>query len=158
MSEHLQHLAVVAEHVGFELRDPVCVGDKAQMFEQQSADAAALELVENCECDLCAMRIGAANVTADADEAFAAILSDGRGQTDVTPEVELGQMLQIVRRQIALGPHETKIDGLFAQPHEMLVQAFLIVEANRADPDRDAVEHFGIDAIFLRVAEHVAIS
>jgi len=41
VSEYLQHLAVVAEHVGFEFRDPVCIGDKTQMFEQQSADAAA---------------------------------------------------------------------------------------------------------------------
>ena len=90
VSEYLQHLAVVAEHVGFEFRDPVCIGDKTQMFEQQSADAAALELVENCERDLCAMRIGAANITTDADEAFAPVLSYCRGQTDVILEVELG--------------------------------------------------------------------
>src|SRR5208282_2040694 len=106
--EYLQHLAVVAEHVGFELRDPVCLSDETQMFEQQRADAAALELVENCERDLCAMRIGAANVTTDADEALAPILGYGRGQAGVILEVELGQTLEIVRRQIALGPHETK--------------------------------------------------
>ena len=40
----------------------------------------------------------------------------------------------------------------------MLVQAFLIVGANRADPDLGAAEHPGIGGIFPRVAEYVAIS
>ena len=93
VGEYLQHLAVVAEDVGFEFRDPVCISDKTQMLEQQGGDAAALELVENCERDLCATRIGAANVTTDSDEALAPIVGQRRGQTDVILEVELGETL-----------------------------------------------------------------
>ena len=95
--EYFQHLAVLAEHVGLEFRDSVRVCDEPQMFEQQRPDAAALEAVENRERDFRAMRIGAANITADADEALASILSQRRGQSDVIFEIELGQMLQILR-------------------------------------------------------------
>ena len=139
--EHLQHLAVLAEHVGLEFRDPVRIGDETQMFEQQRADAAALEPVENRERYLGAMRIGAANVTADADKALASILSQRRGEADVILEIELGQALQILRRQVAPDPHESKIHGLLAESLEMLVQALLIVGPNRADSDRGAVQH-----------------
>jgi hypothetical protein len=39
----------------------------------------------------------------------------------------------------------------------MIVQAFPIVWTNRANSDCAAVEHRGIDAIFPRVAHHVAV-
>ena len=91
--EYLEHLAVLAEHVGFKLADSVRIGDETQMLQQQRADAVALELVANGERDLGAMRIGAADVTADADEALAAVLGQGRGQTDVILEIQIGQPL-----------------------------------------------------------------
>ncbi len=56
--EHLEHLAVLAEHVGLELCDPVRVGDETQMLEQHRGDTAALELVENRERDFRAIWIG----------------------------------------------------------------------------------------------------
>src|SRR5580700_7497170 len=156
--EHLEHLTVLSEYVGLEFRDSVRIGDTAQMLEQQRADAMALELVEDSERDFRAMRIGAANVTADADEALASILSQRRSQSDVTFEIELGQMLQILRRQVAPDSHESKIDRLLAEPLEMLVQAFLIVGTNCADQDRVTIEHRDLDAIVRRVDQHFVIS
>ena len=55
--EHLQHLAILAKYIGLEFLDSVRIGNQAQMFEQQRADAAALEAVEDRECDFRAMRI-----------------------------------------------------------------------------------------------------
>ena len=88
--EYLQHPAVLAEHVSLEFRDPVRIGDETQMFEQQSADAAPLELVEYRQGDFRAMVIGSADVTADADQTFTTVLSLRRYEADVTLEVELG--------------------------------------------------------------------
>src|ERR1700688_556491 len=105
--EHLEHLAVLAEHIGLEFRDAVRVGDATQMFEQHRADAAALEPIENRERDFCAMLIGTANEAADPDEPLASILSQRGRQSDVILEIELGQMLQILRRQVTPDSHES---------------------------------------------------
>jgi len=86
--EHLEHLAILAEHVGLEFRDPVCFGDTSQMFEQQRADAVSLEFVANRERDFCVMRIVPANITTNADEALARIFSQRRGEADMTLEIE----------------------------------------------------------------------
>src|ERR1700731_5353086 len=104
------------------------------------------------------MRIGAANVTPDADEPLASILSQRRRQSDMILEIELGQMLQILRRQVAPDPHESKINRLLAEPLEVLVQTFPIVGTNCADQDRGAVEHRDLDAIVPRVDQRVATS
>src|SRR5260370_35766237 len=85
--EYLEHLPILAEHFGLEFRDSVGYGDESQMFEQQRADAAPLELFENCECDFCAIRLGAANVTTDAEKALAPVLSQRRSETDVILEI-----------------------------------------------------------------------
>ena len=151
MREHLEHLPVLTEHVGFELRDAVRIGDKTQMFQQQRADTASLEPVENRERDFRASRIGAANITADADKPLATVLSNRRREPDVILEIELGQPLQILRRQIAPDPHESKINRLLAKPPEMLMQPVFIVSPNRPNPHRDAIEHRSLDAIFLCV-------
>src|SRR6266481_7844661 len=128
------------------------------MFEQYCADATPLEPVENRERNLCATRIFAANVTPDANEPLASFLSQRGNQSDVILEIEIGQTLQILRRQGAPDPHESKIDGLLTKPLEVLVQALLIVRANRANSYRSAVEHRRIDGIILRVDQHLAIS
>src|ERR1700691_3919904 len=155
--EHLEHLAVLAEDVGLEFRDTVRIGDATQMFEQQRADAVALEAIENRKRDLGATGIGASDITADADEALAPVLSQRRGQANVILEIELSQLLQILLRQVAPYPHETKIDGLFAHALEMIVQSLLVVGTNRANPDRGAIERHGVHAIGPRVDQHVAI-
>ena len=86
--KHLEHLAILAQYVGLEFRDAVGIGDESEMFEQQGTDAVSLELVENRERDFCAMRIVPANITTDANEALAPILSQRRGETDMTLEIE----------------------------------------------------------------------
>ena len=86
--EHLEHLPILAEHVGLEFRDSVRFGYASQMFEEQRADAVSLEFVANRERDFCAMRIVPANITTDADEALASILGQRRGQSDMTLEIE----------------------------------------------------------------------
>src|SRR5271156_7032002 len=156
--EHLQHLAVLAEHISLELRYAVRIGDQTQMIEQQGADAVALDLAANRERNRGATRIGAADVAADADEPLAPVLGQGRREPDMIFEVELGEMLQIVGRQVAPNPHESKIDRLLAHAFEMIVQALLIVGANRANPHRGAVEHRRVGEIFTRVDRHVVIS
>ena len=108
--EYLEHLAVLAEHVGLELGDPVGVGDKPEMLEQRRGDTVPLELVEHRERNFRAAWIGANDITADADEALAPILNHRRGQPDMIFEVELGETLQIVGRQVAPNPHEPKIN------------------------------------------------
>ena len=155
--EHLEHLAVLAEHISLEFRDSVRISDQSQMLEQDGADAASLEPVENCKRDFRASRIGAADITADADKALAPALIQCRGQPDVILEIEIGQPLQIVRRQVAPDSHESKIDGLFAEAPEMIMQALLIVGTNRADSNRAAVEHRSLDAVIPRVDQYVAI-
>ena len=50
--EHLEHLVVLAEHVGLELGDAGGARDRRQVLEQQRADAAALVLVGDRERDL----------------------------------------------------------------------------------------------------------
>ena len=87
--ENLEHLAILAEHVGLEFCDAVRIVDTSQMFEQERADAVSLELVANRERDFCAMRIVPANITTDADEALAPVLSQRRGETDMTLEIEV---------------------------------------------------------------------
>src|SRR6266481_639595 len=69
MREYFQHLAVVAEHCGFELGDAALARDECEMFEQDRADALALVFIENRECDFRATRIFSANVAADSHEA-----------------------------------------------------------------------------------------
>ena len=78
------------------------VGDKTEMFEQDRGDTAVVELVEHRERDFRAIWIGAADVTPDADEALAPVLSHRRRQPDVIVEVELSQTREILRRQVAL--------------------------------------------------------
>ena len=95
--EHLEHLAVLAEHISLEFRDSVRIGDQSQMLEQDGADAASLEPVENCKRDFRASRIRAADVSADSDKALTPILIQCRGQPDVILEIEIGQPPQIVR-------------------------------------------------------------
>ena len=155
--EYFEHLAVLTEHVGLEFRYAVRVGDESEMFEQQGADAVSLEFVANRERDFCAMRIVPANITTNADEALAPILSQRRGQSDMTLEIEFSYMLQILRRQVAPDSHESKVDGLLAEASEMIVQTLLIVGMNRSNPHRSAIEHPDINAIFPRVDQHVAI-
>jgi hypothetical protein len=60
--EYFEHLAILAEHIGLELRDAVRVRDTPEMLEQDRTDTVTLELVAYCERDFCAMRILAANV------------------------------------------------------------------------------------------------
>ena len=43
--EHVQHLAILAENIGFEFLDAVRVRDSTQMLQQDRADTAALGLV-----------------------------------------------------------------------------------------------------------------
>jgi hypothetical protein len=43
--EQFQHQPVLAQNIGLELRDPIRIGDKTQMFKQKRADTAALETV-----------------------------------------------------------------------------------------------------------------
>src|ERR1700735_173873 len=81
--EYLEHLAVLAEHVGLELCHPVRVGDEAEMLEQYRGDAVPLKLVEHRERDFRAIWTGAADVTPDADEALAPVLDHSRSQPDV---------------------------------------------------------------------------
>ena len=97
MREYFQHLAVVAEHSGFELGDAALARDECEMFEQDRADALALVFIENRECNFRATRIFSAQIAADSDEAFASVLSEGRGETDVIVEIEFGELLQIQR-------------------------------------------------------------
>ena len=97
MREYFQHLAVVAEHGGFELGDAALARDECEMFEQDRADALALVFIENRECDFGAMRIFSAQVAADSDEAFVSIPGERRGETDVIVEIEFGEALQILR-------------------------------------------------------------
>src|SRR5277367_813034 len=152
--EQLEHLAVLAEHVSLELCHPIRVGDKTEMLEQNRGDTAVMELVEHRERNFRAIWKGAADVTPDADEALAPVLGHRRSQPDVIVEVELRQTRKIGRRQVALQPHEPKIDRLLAESTKMLVQALLIVRPNRADPDRGTIEHRRVDAIFSRLADH----
>src|ERR1700735_2124805 len=152
--EYLEHLAVLAEDVGLELCHSIRVGDKTEMLEENRCDAMPLELVEHRERDLGTIWTVAANVPPDADETLASVLSHRRRQPDVIVEVELSQTREIVRRQVALQPHESKIDRLLAESAKMLVQPFLIVRPNRPDTDAGAVEHRRVDAIFSRLAYH----
>ena len=154
MGEHLEHLPVLAQHVGLELRDPVRIGDKTQMLEQQRADAAALEPVENRKRDFRTTRIGAANITTDANKPLATVFSNRRSKPDVILEIKLCQPFQIIRRQIAPDPHESKINRLLAKPPEMRMQPLLIVATNRPNPNRATIEHSNVDTIFLRVVNH----
>ena len=87
--EYFEHLPILAEHVGLEFRDAVRFGDASQMFEQQGADAVSLKFVTNRKRDFRAMRIVPANITTDADEALAPVLSQRRSETDMTLEIEL---------------------------------------------------------------------
>ena len=96
VGEHLEHLAIVAQHVGFEFLNSICGGDEIQMIEQKCADTVALEFVADRKCDLCSTWIGAANVASDADEALAPLFCQRRRQPDVIVEIELGQALEIV--------------------------------------------------------------
>src|SRR5208337_1676243 len=114
-------------------------------------DTVPLELVEHRERHFRAIRMGAADVTADADEALAPVLGHRRSQPDVIVEVEISETLEIGRRQVALQPHEAKIDRLLAESPKMVVQPLLIIWPNRADPDRRTVEHRRVDAIFSRL-------
>ena len=88
--EHLQHLPVFTEHIGLEFRDPICIRDKTQMLEQQRADTASLEPVENCKRDFRTSLIGAANITTHADKPLATVLSNRRGEPNVILEIQLG--------------------------------------------------------------------
>ena len=97
MREYFQHLAVVGEHGGFEFGDAALARDESEMFEQDRADALALVFVENRECDFRAMRIFSANVAADSNDAFASVLGESSGETDVIVEIEFGEALQILR-------------------------------------------------------------
>jgi acetyl-CoA acetyltransferase len=157
VGEDLEHLAVLAEHVGLEFLDTVRVGDASQMLQQICADAAALEAVENGECDLGAGRILSADVAADSDEALAAILRQRRDQADVSFEVELGETLQIIGGQVAPDTHEAKIDRLFAEAVKVLEQALLVIGTNGADLDGAAVEHRCVGAVVARIVEGVAV-
>src|SRR5271154_5246747 len=116
------------------------------MFEQDSADAVTLELVADRKRDFCAMRILAADIAADADEALTPTFSQRRGEADVILEIQISQACQIIRRQVAPDSHEAEIDRLRAEPLEMIVQAIAIVGTNRADSHDRAVEHRCVDA------------
>src|SRR5271156_413821 len=124
------------------------------MLEQNRGDTAVMELVEHGERNFRAIRTGAADVTPDADEALAPVLGHRRSQPDVIVEVKIRQTRKIGRRQVALQPHEPKIDRLLAESAKMLVQALLIVRPNRADSDGGTVEHRRVNAIFPRLTDH----
>ena len=93
MREYFEHLAVVAEHGGFELGDAALARDECEMFQQDRADTVSLVSIQYRECDLGPMQIFSAQVAADADEAFASILGERRCETDVIVEIEFGELL-----------------------------------------------------------------
>ncbi len=73
-------------------------------------------------------------------------------------EIKFGEMLQILRRQIAPEAHEAEVDRLLAEPAKVLMQALLIVGADRTDSDRDAVAQVRIDAVVSRIDADVLIA
>ena len=152
--EYFQHLAILTQHVGFEFLDAIRIRDPTQMMQQDRADTASLELVQNRKRNLSTLRIGAAYVPTNADETLASGVGQRRDQAGVRFEIELRQVLQIGGRQIAPDSHETKINRLPAQTPEMLMQAFLIVRTNRANSDRAAVDHPRVDTVVARVARY----
>ncbi len=108
--EHLQHLVVLAEHVGLELRDAAAARDRSQVLEQHRADAPALVRVGDRERDLGAPRPASVrrDVAADADDALLAPLAQRRDQRHAAHEVELGEVSSSASRQPRFAPKNRK--------------------------------------------------
>ena len=66
--EYVEHLPILAQHVGFKLLDAVSIRNATQMLQQDRGDAVSLELVQNRKRNLSTLRIGAANITAHTDD------------------------------------------------------------------------------------------
>ena len=71
MREYVEHLPILAQHIGFEFLDAVRIRNPTQMLQQNRPDTAALELVQNRKRNLSMLRIGAAYVPAHTDDPLA---------------------------------------------------------------------------------------
>jgi hypothetical protein len=129
---HVEHVNVVAEDVGFELSDSLASRNAAQMDEEQCADAASLVFIYHGKGSFAAF-LRSAKVTPDAYDVFAALLAENRHYPHMLVEIQLGKAPQVLIAQFAFVSHEPMVHRLRAQAPSMLTQAFLVVGPDCAD-------------------------
>ena len=91
--EDVEHLVVVAEDIGAELRDAALARDAQQMLEQQRADAAPLVLIGDRERHLGGRVLIVRDVASHADDPFRPTLAQGGDEGDVVHEVRAGEVV-----------------------------------------------------------------
>ena len=125
------------------------------MFKKHRADAEPLVGVGHREGELGAGPatgcVGEPHVAADADELFLGVAGATDHQANVADEVELGEVPQLLRRQVLLRAHEAERDRLRTQPPEMRVQPFLVVGPDGAHADGGPVSKQGVPGVGAEV-------
>ena len=103
LGEHREHAAVVAERLGGETLDPVRLGDRRQVLEQQRGDAFSVLAIVDHERHFGVVAVVPSLVAGPGDE-LAALLDDERRAID---EIDVGEPLEFrlgelqLRREVA---------------------------------------------------------
>jgi hypothetical protein len=141
---------VVAQHVGFELRDSFASRDSAQMDEEQCAYAASLVCIYDGKGCFAAL-FRTAKVTANPYDVFATILAEDRRYPHMLVEIQLGKAAQLFIAQLAFVNHEPTVDGVWTKAPSMFTRALLVVGPDCADHDRSTIAHGFLEPIGSRI-------
>src|SRR5512137_2710994 len=112
-------------------------------------------LIDNGERDFGPGWIGAADVTGNADEALLGTFAQGRDQTNVDDEIEVGHSDQFGVAERALDPEKAMIDRLFAEFPEMAQQAIAVIGPNCAHVNRATVAQHLLSAVAGEIGSHM---
>ena len=155
--EDVEHLVVVAEDIGAELRDAALARDAQQMLEQHRADAAPLVFIGDRERHLGGRVLVVRDVSADSDDPLRSTLAQGGDEGDVVHEIRAGEVVQIALAQPPLHAHESEADRALAEAVEVLDQSLAIIRADGAHMDRSAVAQDLFDRVVAKVGAHATL-
>jgi len=152
--EDLQHLVVLAEDVGLEVRDAARTCDRGQVLEEDGADPTTLMRIGDGERDLGRMPpLVHDGVAPDADDVLLAMLEERRNERHAPVEVEARELVELGVREAPLGAEEAEVDRARAQAVEVIEEPLAVVRPDRADVDRAAVAEDGLGGVLTGVGD-----
>ena len=147
MSENVEHVLVVVEHVRDELANPAFSSKADELLQEQCGGAAVLILVRDGEGHFRPVGIRSqANEATDCDQSFAVFVLDRHCQPDVIAEIELGEATKIVRGKRRDRMEKPAINATSGQPPERDSKALFVIGPDGAYAYRSAVAKLRVSA------------
>ena len=137
--QHFDHPVVGGKDVGRQLGDSRPPRRPSPDAPRESAHAEPLRDVDHCHAQLAGPPGEALNEACDSKKLLGPRHAPDDYQAHVMSEVQLGEVMEILRGEILLHSKEPVVDGLGAQALEVLPQPLLVVGLDGPDVNRRSV-------------------